>query len=1504
MLNERNQIEYTGILAVDITRLKQAESELKTACAQAESYKNLLSAFIDNAPNLVLATDTNGQVTLANKAFSDIYRSTEEEICGNTIFKLQETTDGVINEKFIETNHLVVERMKPVSVETTAYHPLTKKLLHMNITSFPLITGGCITGVGTILTDITALIEQNEALSRVTTLADHYKQESEYQGLLMQTYLDQLPYSTTIVDLEGKVIFANKCIIDFWNIKREIVTGMALSEFVTSKSYAARLLKNREYVLSNKKAIEQETSFSIPGKDEQTFITNMFPLLDNDGSLVAIGILRVDITDRKKIEIEREKWMSEAVKAQEFLNTVIDNVPSPIFYKDTNCVYTGVNQAFCKFLGKTKEELVGKTVFELNADKNMAEKWHQMDMALLHDQNLQVYEYQSRAVDGIIHDLIYRKDVFYTPDGKLGGIIGVMLDITERKQAEENLRQSEQRYRSLYNNTPAMLYSIDGEGKLVRVSDYWLETMGYTREEVIGRKSVEFLTEASRKYAMEMVLPHFLETGSCMNVEYQYERKDGSVIDCLMSAILGKETDGQIVHSLAVMTDITKRKQVERELWQNEQLLQSIMDNIPQSIFWKDTELMYLGCNQSFAKDAGLSSPLEIVGKSDYDMPWIQQADLYRADDLQVMVNGKAKLGYEKLLTINGGDRVWLSINKVPLRDKAGNVYAVLGTFENITDRKLYELQIEESRKQIADAWRLLQDFLDNIPYQVVMLDKEERIVIINRTFADEFKSTQQELTGKYYPEYIDAQLQDIAKESNEYVLRNVQQITLREQMTSPSGDTVYLSTVKFPVYNSNGEFSYIGIIDADVTDSVNRENELIRMQEEIERSRQFLQAFMDNASSAMFAKDKEGRYLMVNKKKIEYLPLQQPLLGHTEGEALENPVGRISFRSEDAEVIASGRPMEFYDKVERDHATARYYKTIKFPIYDNQSNFLAVGGITNDITDTIVRENELKEAKGKAEDAASAQERFLASMSHDMRTPLNGIVGMINLMEQTALNTEQKEYMDAMKVSSTNLRVLINDILDISKIQAGKLNIESVLFDLEELLDSIEEVFKHEAKKKQLDFSIRIERGLPTLLEGDPTRLSQILNNLIGNAMKFTSTGFVQLGIQYKEFPDNRVLLTFTVEDSGIGISEEEQERLFQPFSQAGSDTTRRYGGSGLGLSICKSLVELQKGEIGVASEPGKGSTFRFSIPYAKAGQPSKQKEKRKRQEVSASNSFGQFSGLHCLIVEDNLINQKVAFHTLKKNDMTADIANNGREAIDMLRQSPGKYDFILMDIQMPEMDGYQATTVIRNELGLKIPIVAMTASALKGERERCLTTGMNDFVPKPFMIEELLYVIKQLEVGIEPEQQVEGTKRNNKHPEIGAEHLEFEPKKEAEENQSGFGNEPLYDLSNVLMMEDNAFTLDILNTFLETIPEGLQNLKDEVILANDWDKVSAIAHKLKGGVGILQMNKMIEKLAFVELNAKKRENIGGLQEVVDTCIGIYNTVKDEITTIRNGIV
>lgn len=380
---------------------------------------------------------------------------------------------------------------------------------------------------------------------------------------------------------------------------------------------------------------------------------------------------------------------------------------------------------------------------------------------------------------------------------------------------------------------------------------------------------------------------------------------------------------------------------------------------------------------------------------------------------------------------------------------------------------------------------------------------------------------------------------------------------------------------------------------------------------------------------------------------------------------------------------------------------------------------------------------NHLIEAKEKAEQAAFLKEQFIANMSHEIRTPLNAIIGFTSLLERTELQPRQGEFVHSIKTSGENLLSIINDILDFSKIEAGALRLEKIPFNLPSLVHSMENMFRFRAKEKHLNFSIEINDDVPGNLLGDPTRLTQILSNLLGNAFKFTDKGEVALLVHCEQKDTESALISITVKDTGIGIPPEKLTDIFDRFQQASSDTTRKYGGAGLGLTITKQLVEAQHGTIGVESNPDIGTAFTIKIPYGLAD------EKSNRSQIDPLLAPAQAEKISILLVEDNPMNRRVAELLLDEWGYSHAYAANGRIATDMLREK--KYDLVLMDIQMPEMDGYTATKYIREELGLSVPIIATTAHAFAGEREKCISFGMNDYISKPLREVELLELIKQ---------------------------------------------------------------------------------------------------------------------------------------------------------------
>lgn len=394
--------------------------------------------------------------------------------------------------------------------------------------------------------------------------------------------------------------------------------------------------------------------------------------------------------------------------------------------------------------------------------------------------------------------------------------------------------------------------------------------------------------------------------------------------------------------------------------------------------------------------------------------------------------------------------------------------------------------------------------------------------------------------------------------------------------------------------------------------------------------------------------------------------------------------------------------------------------------------------GVIEDVTEKLAAEKILLRAIGDAKAASIAKSQFLANMSHEIRTPINGVLGMAGLLLDTDLSETQETYASAIEYSAESLLKIVNDILDISKFEAGKVKIEEINFDLEDVVAGVKLTLGFQAREKGLLLVSAIQANVPKWVRGDPSRLRQVLINLVGNALKFTEKGRITIALALVDEDSSKVTLKFEVLDTGIGIPENARSKLFQAFSQGEDSTNRKYGGTGLGLSISANIVKAMNGAIGVETEVGKGSNFWFQIEFKNGLAESKS---RKTLEATANRK------LRILLADDNVINQKVAKISLEKAGHFVDVATNGIEVISALKQL--SFDLILMDCHMPEMDGYEATRLIRASLGMPykdIPIIAMTANAMPEDRENCMASGMNDYLTKPFKIKELIELLNQM--------------------------------------------------------------------------------------------------------------------------------------------------------------
>jgi PAS domain S-box-containing protein len=516
----------------------------------------------------------------------------------------------------------------------------------------------------------------------------------------------------------------------------------------------------------------------------------------------------------------------------------------------------------------------------------------------------------------------------------------------------------------------------------------------------------------------------------------------------------------------------------------------------------------------------------------------------------------------------------------------------------------------------------------------------------------------------------------------------------------------------------------------------LNKDMYLRRLAErQLQQNQTWLESILENSTSLIYIKDPLGRYVMANRRFREVLRVkEEDVIGHTDAD-FSTEVAAAHYRSLDEQVILTGRSLEIEEVIPVPGGEV-YLLSIKFPLLDSKGHLIGIGGIATDITERVQYQHQLIAATREAQSAKSMQEQFLANMSHEIRTPMNGIQGMSDLLLDTPLSDQQREFAKIIKRSVNNLLVIVNDVLDLSKIKAGKLAIEKIEFRLKDVLENARVLFDHRIAKKGLQLLVETDPEIPEMLKGDPYRLNQVLINLIGNAIKFTDKGWIRVEVKAQERCSNQVNLLFSISDSGIGIPEASLPFLFEHFSQAGLDISRRYGGTGLGLAICQQLLQLQGGEITVSSREKEGTTFQFRLSYGYSGAS---ETAASTAVVASDKAYRQsLAGKRFLVVEDNEVNQQLIDHVLRRGGGEVRLAGNGEEAIGYLKEGEN-YDLIIMDLQMPVMDGYAATKYIRQELRLSIPIIAMTATAMSDEQLRCLEVGMSDYMTKPFEFDEL---------------------------------------------------------------------------------------------------------------------------------------------------------------------
>jgi signal transduction histidine kinase/FixJ family two-component response regulator len=510
----------------------------------------------------------------------------------------------------------------------------------------------------------------------------------------------------------------------------------------------------------------------------------------------------------------------------------------------------------------------------------------------------------------------------------------------------------------------------------------------------------------------------------------------------------------------------------------------------------------------------------------------------------------------------------------------------------------------------------------------------------------------------------------------------------------------------------------------------------------------------------------------------------------------------------------------------------------------------------------------EIIKAKDAAEQAKESQEQFLANTSHEIRTPMNGIIGMTNHLKDTDLSDEQREYISAINESANSLLVLINDLLDLSKINAGKMTFEKKAFKISDLFKNLIYSLQYRSTEKNIRLLSSIDEKIPSVLIGDPVRLNQVLLNLTGNAIKFTEKGEVKIVAKLLKDDGKNQLILFSVQDTGIGIQESKLSTIFESFTQVNARTTRKYGGTGLGLTIAKQLIEQQGGTISVSSKVNEGSTFSFMLQFKKL--PRNIKDQKELSIPASDFDQPNLYSMAVLVVDDNKVNQRVAALTLQKWNAKVDVADNAKMAFDKLHEK--KFDLILMDVTMPDMDGFEATKFIRKKMPLSIsktPIIAMTASALIGDREKCIAVGMDEYVSKPFHPEELYdKIIKTIPIS------------------------------------SRTKNSPIIDLTmlNERAEGDKEYLKDIMGSYINEMPVYVKEMNEFVNVGN-LNAIGPQAHKMKSPAKLLGAFELNQQLEFIEKNITSNGLSEQMKKKVNQmnslCLDTVDALKKELEKI-----
>jgi PAS domain S-box-containing protein len=1147
------------------------------------------------------------------------------------------------------------------------------------------------------------------------------------------------------VDLDGRFTYMSPSVAVLTGFTAEEMLGKSLDEFILPRYLP--LLKEtiaKELRTPPEKRLQHITieaqQYAKDGSTIDIEVTTSW-IFNERGEPIGIQGSTRDIRERKKVE--RELRITLDATTDGIWSWNVDS--GEVFFSDRYYTMLGYGPGEFPASYKSWIDLLHPDDRE-RVEGNMRE--YLTAMRDVYDN-----EFRLMAKDGSYRWIRARgRAVERGADGKIVRLVGNHEDVTSRTLVEQELRESEEKYRTLLENIEEGYYVVDLKGNFKQFNDSYCRMLGYTHEEMAGLNYRRY-TDRETAQGLFKVFNYVYRTGKpAHEFSWQVIRKDGCRRDVEISVSLLKNSSGQPIGFYGISRDVTDRKRAEAVLRESEERYRLLAEHMRDVVWLMDIEKdRFLYVSPSVFQLRGFT-PEEVMARpaSEALTPGSRDNVARRLAEALDTGGGRAGDGVEKQYILEqprkDGTTVWTEVVVDFVYDEGGAPAKVIGVSRDITRRKKTEDELERYREKLEDIVRErtaeLEMKNDQLEKEISVRKRAEENVENEKLFMDMtinglpgiFCVTDENGNIIRWNDNFELVTGYSAREIKELKMIDIIDCHRREEFVRSFDDLSGkgLSTLDTRILTRNGIVfpyllstygmsiggkDYIIWAGIDIIRQKVAEEELKRLSRSVEQS-----------PASVVITDTDGAIEYVN-------PAFCRITGYSADEVIgENP--RIlksgdkpgSFYKELWDTILSGKIWEGEFRNKKKNGEIFWESTHISPIVNDEGairNFVAV---KIDITEKKLAEEALMLSKEEAERATRAKSEFLANMSHELRTPLNAIIGMNYLLKKTGLSPKQRGYIDKITVSSQNLLGIINDILDFSKIEAGKMELDAVVFSPADVIVNVSNIISEKAREKGLALTVNMGSDVPESLIGDPHRLEQVIVNLANNAVKFTDKGSIRIAAEAVAFHEGRVLLKVSVSDTGIGISKEQMNALFQPFRQADSSSTRRFEGTGLGLSISRRLVEMMGGEIGVESEPGVGSVFSFILSLKIA--PDSKKYGRTVPDL--------LRGARALVIDDDSATRFLLQMFLKSFGFNTEGASSGDEAMRMIKDaaySGRGYELMLVDRYMPGTDGIETARFMKEYSGLpdKPKIILVTGFEIEEKEIASIQTSIDRFLFKP---------------------------------------------------------------------------------------------------------------------------------------------------------------------------